>query len=212
MLSPVRQLCPFCQACQRALDKNAFRLRSDLARNMKSKHTPYLEFRHDHLPPLQAATAAAIEAAEQELAKATAAERRQRAAAAPAALASVAAAAAAAAAGSQQEATTVAAAPGTAATAAASDVELAAFADAEWDLQAAAASAGDVSTSNDAAVMQGNSPAHGAASAGEGAAGDPGAEVSAKVDGDVGIFAQQDLDAAIARLEVAVSKRRRPGR
>lgn len=210
MLSPVRQLCPFLQACQRALDKNAFRLRSDLARNMKSKHTPYLEFRHDHLPPLQAATAAAIEAAEQELAKATAAERRQRAAAAPAALASVAAAAAAA--GSQQGATTVAAAPGTAATAAASDVELAAFADAEWDLQAAAASAGDVSTSNDAADMQGNSPAHGAASAGEGAAGDPGAEVSAKVDGDAGIFDQQDLDAAIARLEVAVSKRRRPGR
>lgn len=197
------------QACQRALDKNAFRLRSDLARNMKSKHTPYLEFRHDHLPPLQAATAAAIEAAEQELAKATAAERRQRAAAAPAAPASVAAAAAA---GSQQEATTVAAAPGTAATAAASDVELAAFAAAEWGLQAAAASAGDVSTSNDAADMQGDCPAHGAASAGEGAAGDPGAEVSAKVDGDAGIFAQQDLDAAIARLEVAVSKRRRPGR
>jgi hypothetical protein len=29
--------------------------------------------------------------------------------------------------------------------------------------------------------------------------------------GDAGIFAQQDVDAAIARLEAVVSKRRRPG-
>lgn len=59
-------VCP-CQACQRALERNAFRLKADLARVLRSKYTPNLEFRHDHLPPLQAAAAEAFEAVEREL-------------------------------------------------------------------------------------------------------------------------------------------------
>lgn len=56
------------QHCQRALEHNAYRLRRELARNLKSKFTPFIEFRHNHLPPLQAAVAAAIEQVEQEAA------------------------------------------------------------------------------------------------------------------------------------------------
>jgi ribosome-binding factor A len=54
--------------CEQALEKHAFRLRRDLAKNLKSKHTPFLEFRHNHLPPLQAAVAAAMEQIEAEAA------------------------------------------------------------------------------------------------------------------------------------------------
>lgn len=53
--------------CEQALQKNAFRLRRDLAKALQSKYTPYLEFRHNHLPPLKAAAATAMKAAEQEL-------------------------------------------------------------------------------------------------------------------------------------------------
>jgi ribosome-binding factor A len=56
------------QACQQALEKHAFRLRRDLAKNMNSKHTPFLEFRHNHLPPLQAAVAATLEKVDAEAA------------------------------------------------------------------------------------------------------------------------------------------------
>eukprot|EP00878_Enallax_costatus_P009947 GHUV01010385.1.p1 GENE.GHUV01010385.1~~GHUV01010385.1.p1 ORF type:complete len:210 (+),score=58.24 GHUV01010385.1:942-1571(+) len=55
------------QECQKALEKNAFRLRRELAKAMKSKFTPYLEFRHNHLPPLKAAAAEAMEQVAQEL-------------------------------------------------------------------------------------------------------------------------------------------------
>lgn len=149
------------QACQRALDKNAFRLRGDLARNLKSKHTPYLEFRHDHLPPMQAATAAAIDAAEQELA---------------------AAATAAAAADSRESA------------AAGDDtVQLAVFDAAEQELmQAEETGAGGSSHAG--------SPV------------DEAAASLADAQGSGGSFDQQDIDAAIARLEAAVvARRRRPG-
>jgi ribosome-binding factor A len=61
------------QACQQALEKHAFRLRRDLAKNMNSKYTPFLEFRHNHLPPLQAAVAANLEKVEAEAAAAAAA-------------------------------------------------------------------------------------------------------------------------------------------
>jgi ribosome-binding factor A len=54
-------------ACENALQHNAFRLRRDLAKLLNSKHTPFLEFRHDHLPPLKAAVAATMEQVEQEL-------------------------------------------------------------------------------------------------------------------------------------------------
>lgn len=66
------------QACQRALEKSAFRLRRDLAKVLAAKLTPRLEFRHDHLPPMQASAAAAMEEVEQELmtAAATTAVRR----------------------------------------------------------------------------------------------------------------------------------------
>ncbi|KAF8063046.1 hypothetical protein HT031_003885 [Scenedesmus sp. PABB004] len=57
-------------ACAAALERNAFRLRAELARVLRSRHTPFLEFRHNHLPPLQAAVAAAMDAAEAELAAA----------------------------------------------------------------------------------------------------------------------------------------------
>uniref|UniRef100_A0A383V7W2 Ribosome-binding factor A n=1 Tax=Tetradesmus obliquus TaxID=3088 RepID=A0A383V7W2_TETOB len=56
------------KACEQALEKHAFRLRRDLAKNMKSKHTPFLEFRHNHLPPLKAAVAATMEQVEAEAA------------------------------------------------------------------------------------------------------------------------------------------------
>ena len=147
------------QACQRALDKNAFRLRGDLARNLKSKHTPYLEFRHDHLPPMQAATAAAIDAAEQELAAAAtaAADSRESAAAGD------------------------------------DTVQLAVFDAAEQELmQAAEAGAGGRN--------HGGSPVHEAPAS------------PADTQGSSGTFNQQDIDAAIARLEAAVvARRRRPG-
>jgi ribosome-binding factor A len=61
------------QACQQALEKHAFRLRRDLAKNMNSKHTPFVEFRHNHLPPLQAAVAATLERVEAEVEAAAAA-------------------------------------------------------------------------------------------------------------------------------------------
>jgi ribosome-binding factor A len=60
------------KACEQALEKHAFRLRRDLAKNLKSKHTPFLEFIHDHLPPLKAAVAAAMEQVEAEAAAAAA--------------------------------------------------------------------------------------------------------------------------------------------
>ena len=55
-------------------------MRRHLAKLLRGKHTPYLEFRHDHLPPLKAAAAEAMEAAEQEL-QATAAAAAASAAA-----------------------------------------------------------------------------------------------------------------------------------
>eukprot|EP00775_Hariotina_reticulata_P005211 gene5211-5449_t len=55
-------------ACANALQHHAFKLRRDLAKVLNSKHTPFLEFRHDHLPPLKAAVAATIEQVERELA------------------------------------------------------------------------------------------------------------------------------------------------
>jgi ribosome-binding factor A len=65
------------QACQQALEKHAFRLRRDLAKNMNSKHTPFLEFKHNHLPPLQAAVAATLERVEAEAAAAAAVSASQ---------------------------------------------------------------------------------------------------------------------------------------
>lgn len=60
------------QECQKALEKNAFRLRGALAKSMQAKSTPYLEFRHNHLPPLKAAAAEAMERIEQEFSAAAA--------------------------------------------------------------------------------------------------------------------------------------------
>lgn len=51
-------------ACAESLQRNAYRLRSSVAKIAKAKHTPRLEFRHDHLPPQQAAVARALEWAE----------------------------------------------------------------------------------------------------------------------------------------------------
>lgn len=53
--------------CEQALQKSAFRLRRDLAKILQSKHTPYLEFRHNHLPPYKAAAATAMQEVEKEL-------------------------------------------------------------------------------------------------------------------------------------------------
>lgn len=55
-------------AAEAALSRNAYRLRRHVARVLRSRHTPFLAFRHDHLPPAQACTAAAMERVEAEAA------------------------------------------------------------------------------------------------------------------------------------------------
>jgi ribosome-binding factor A len=63
-------------AAEAALQRCAFRLRRHVAKVMRSRHTPYLEFRHDRLPPRQACVAAAIERVEREAAAEADAEAR----------------------------------------------------------------------------------------------------------------------------------------
>jgi hypothetical protein len=48
------------------LERNAFRLRRQLAKLTGSKFTPYLRFQHDHLPPQEAAVVQAMAAVEQQ--------------------------------------------------------------------------------------------------------------------------------------------------
>ncbi|KAI8464315.1 MAG: hypothetical protein J3K34DRAFT_461968 [Monoraphidium minutum] len=53
-------------AAEAALGRCAFRLRRHIAKATRARHTPYLSFVHDHLPPNQAGVAAAIERVEAE--------------------------------------------------------------------------------------------------------------------------------------------------
>ncbi len=55
-------------ACELGLRRCAFRLRRHIAKVTRARNTPFLEFRHDHLPPRQASVAAAIERVEREAA------------------------------------------------------------------------------------------------------------------------------------------------
>lgn len=59
--------------CEQALQKNAFRIRRELAKVLQHKFTPYLEFRRNQLTPSKAAAATAMDQLEQEL-QATAAQ------------------------------------------------------------------------------------------------------------------------------------------
>lgn len=162
------------QACERALEKTAFRLRRDLAKVLASKFTPRLEFRHDHLPPMQAEAAAAMEQAEQELAEAAAA----------------AVAVAAKRAGRQSVAAT------TGAASAASGVEQ--HAEQEY---VGVAHAADLHSQT--AVSGSNSSSSSGTSSSDMLAEDAAGDSAGSV------FAQDDIDAAIARLE-AITRPTRP--
>jgi ribosome-binding factor A len=60
---------PGCAADAAAsLQHNAFRLRARMAEALRLKHTPFLEFRHNHLPHIKAAVAATMEALDEEYA------------------------------------------------------------------------------------------------------------------------------------------------
>eukprot|EP00877_Chromochloris_zofingiensis_P014416 jgi/Chrzof1/9228/Cz03g40200.t1 len=54
-------------ACEKELHSQAYRLKRDIAKNTQSRFTPYLEFRHDHLPANKADVAATIERVERQL-------------------------------------------------------------------------------------------------------------------------------------------------
>jgi ribosome-binding factor A len=55
------------EACERFLQHNAFRLRKSLAKSLRAKQVPYLEFRHDRLPAHKESVVAAMLEADEEL-------------------------------------------------------------------------------------------------------------------------------------------------
>lgn len=55
------------ERCQRTLEHIAFRVRRSMAANLKAKHTPYLEFKHDRMTASEAAVAAILDRIEREI-------------------------------------------------------------------------------------------------------------------------------------------------
>lgn len=55
--------------CARIAVANAFRMKNMIARNLRGRHVPHLEFVHDHLPPAKEDLVRAFEHVERELAE-----------------------------------------------------------------------------------------------------------------------------------------------